>query len=195
MNNSFSGKLADLFQNNPITPLFALVAVLLGVFSIFVTPREEEPQIDVTFANVYIAYPGASAKEVENLIAIPAEQVLDSIADVKHIYSISQPGLAIISVQFKVGVKSKDAIVKLYNEIYSNSDWLPVSLGVSQPLIKTMGIDDVPIVSVTLWSENTEKSSFQLQQVSHAIEAEIKRIPNTRLVEQLEALNMWFIFN
>ena len=185
MKYSISGRLADFFQNNPITPLIALVAVLLGIFSIFVTPREEEPQIDVTFANVYIALPGTSAKEVENLIAFPAEQVLDSIADVKHIYSISKPGMAIISVQFKVGVKRKDAIVRLYNEIHSNSDWLPVSLGATQPLIKPMGIDDVPIVSVTLWSDNPEKSNEQLQQVSHALEAEIKRIPNTRLVETI----------
>ena len=77
-NYSISGKLADKFQDSPITPLIALVAVLLGIFAVFVTPREEEPQIDVTFANVYIALPGSSAKEVENLIAYPAEQVLDS---------------------------------------------------------------------------------------------------------------------
>jgi len=183
MKYSISGKLAEKFQLSPITPLIALVAVLLGIFAIFITPREEEPQIDVTFANVYIALPGASAKEVENLISFPAEQVLDSIADVKHIYSISRPGLAIVSVQFEVGVKRKDAIVRLYNEIHSNSDWLPVSLGASQPLIKPMGIDDVPIVTVTFWSEDESVGSFALQQVSHAIEAEIKRIPNTRIVE------------
>ncbi|HFC30077.1 MAG TPA: efflux RND transporter permease subunit, partial [Oceanospirillales bacterium] len=183
MKYSLSGKLANKFQASPITPLIALVAVLLGVFAIMVTPREEEPQIDVTFANVYIALPGASAKEVENLIAIPAEQVLDSIAKVKHVYSVSRPGLAIVSVQFKVGVKRKDAIVSLYNEIQSNADWLPRTLGASQPLIKPMGIDDVPIVTTTLWSENQQKGSYELQQVAHAIEAEIKRIPNTRIVK------------
>jgi len=185
MKYSISGRLADFFQNNSITPLIALMAVLLGIFAIIVTPREEEPQIDVTFANVYIALPGASAKEVENLISLPAEQVLDSIAGVKHIYSMSKPGVAIISVQFKVGVKRKDAIVRLYNEIHSNSDWLPQSLGASEPLIKPMGIDDVPIVTVTLWSENPDKSSAQLQKVAHALEAEIKRISDTRIVETI----------
>ncbi len=183
MKLSISGRLADKFQNNPITPLIALVAVLLGVFAIFITPREEEPQIDVTFANIYIALPGASAKEVENLISYPAEQVLDSIENIKHVYSVSRPGMSIVSVQFKVGVKRKDAIVALYNEIQSNSDWLPYSLGASQPLIKPMGIDDVPIVTATLWSENPDKGSYELQQVAHALEAEIKRIPNTRIVE------------
>jgi len=183
MNYSISGKLADKFQANPITPLIAITAFLLGLFAIFVTPREEEPQIDVTFANVYIALPGATAKEVESLIAFPAEQVIDSIENIKHVYSVSRPGLAIISAQFKVGVKRKDAIIDLYNEIHSNADWLPTELGASQPLIKPMGIDDVPIVTATLWSENLSKGSFELQQVAHALEVEIKRIPNTRVVE------------
>lgn len=183
MKYSISGRLANQFQANTITPLIAIVAVLLGIFAILVTPREEEPQIDVTFANIYIALPGASAKEVENLIAYPAEQVLDAIENIKHVYSVSKPGMAVISAQFKVGVKRKDAIVNLYNEIHSNADWLPVALGASQPLIKPMGIDDVPIVTVTLWSDKKETGSFQLQKVAHALEAEIKRIPNTRLVE------------
>ncbi|MCF6193689.1 MAG: efflux RND transporter permease subunit, partial [Kangiellaceae bacterium] len=183
MNYSISGRLAARFQANPITPLFAIAAVLLGLFAIIVTPREEEPQIDVTFANVYIALPGASAKEVENLISYPAEQVLDSLENIKHVYSVSRPGLAIITAQFKVGVKRKEAIVNLYNEIHSNADWLPIELGASQPLIKPMGIDDVPIVTATLWSDNPNKGSFELQQVAYALEAEIKRIPNTRIVE------------
>ena len=79
MKYSISGRLADKFQANPITPLIAIAAVLLGLFAVLVTPKEEEPQIDVTFANVYIALPGATAKEVENLIAYPAEQVIDAI--------------------------------------------------------------------------------------------------------------------
>jgi len=183
MKYSISGKLANKFQANPITPLMAITGLLLGLFAIFITPREEEPQIDVTFANVYIALPGATAKEVESLIAFPAEQVIDSIENIKHVYSVSSPGLAIISAQFKVGVKRKDAIINLYNEIHSNADWLPAELGTSQPLIKPMGIDDVPIVTATLWSDNPSKGSFELQQVAHALEAEIKRIPNTRVVE------------
>lgn len=183
MKYSISGRLADQFQSNPITPLIAIAALLLGLFAVIVTPREEEPQIDVTFANVYIALPGATAKEVENLIAYPAEQVIDSIENIEHVYSVSRPGLAVISAQFEVGVKRKDAIIDLYNEIHSNADWLPRELGASQPLIKPMGIDDVPIVTATLWSENQEKGGLELQQVAHALETEIKRIPNTRIVK------------
>ena len=121
MNNqdklSISGLLAKYFQNNQLTPLIAIVLVLFGAFAVVVTPREEEPQIDVTFANVMIGLPGASAKEVEQLITIPAEQVLDELSDIKHIYSISRPGVSIITVRFKVGVKRNDAIVRLYNQV------------------------------------------------------------------------------
>ena len=120
-----SGNVAARFLRTEITPLLALVGLLLGVFAILITPREEEPQIDVTFANVFIPYPGATAKEVENLVTTSAEQVLSEIDGVKHIYSVSRPGSAILTVQFKVGEARDDAIIKLYNAIYSNQDWLP----------------------------------------------------------------------
>lgn len=176
----FSGSLAAKFQNNEITPLLAIVGLLLGLFAIGVTPREEEPQIDVTFANVFIALPGATAEEVENVISFPAEQVLDKIDGVKHVYSVSRPGQSILTVEFEVGEKRNDVILRLYNEVYSNLDWLPQGLGATQPLIRPMGIDDVPIVSATFWSNDPDKGGHELLKVAHAVEAEIKRIPNTR---------------
>jgi len=179
---SVSGQLAKAFQHNQLTPLIALVLVLLGAFAVMVTPREEEPQIEVTFANVIIALPGASAKQVEQLIAIPAEQVLDELNDIKHIYSTSRPGIAVMTVQFKVGVKRNDAIVRLYNQIHSNSDWLPQNLGASTPVIKPMGIDDVPILTATLWSEDSTKTNADLVKVAHTIENQLKRIPGTRII-------------
>lgn len=174
-----SGRIAAFFQDNALTPLIALVAVLLGVFAILVTPREEEPQIDVTFANIFIAYPGASAQEVEQLIATPAEQVISEIAGLEHVYSVSRPGMAVLTAQFEVGEPRTEAIVRLYNKIYSNNDWLPAQLGVSQPLIKPKGIDDVPILTLTLWRQD-QQDAYQLKQVAHALESALKRIPGTR---------------
>ena len=99
----FSGSVAKKFLQTEITPLLAVLGLLLGVFAILVTPREEEPQIDVTFANVFIPFPGASAREVEQLVTTSAEQVLSEIEGVKHIYSVSRPGLSILTVEFEVG--------------------------------------------------------------------------------------------
>ncbi|HSC08603.1 MAG TPA: efflux RND transporter permease subunit [Steroidobacteraceae bacterium] len=177
-----SGSVARRFLANQLTPLLALTALLAGLFAVLVTPREEEPQIDVTFANVFIAAPGASASQVENLVASPMEQVLGEISGVKHIYSVSSPGLAVLTVQFEVGEPRTEAIVRLYNAIYSNQDWRPANLGVLPPLVKPKGIDDVPIVTLTLWTQDETRGAHELGQVARSIETELKRIPGTRNV-------------
>jgi len=177
-----SGRIAGTFLTSEITPLLALAGLLLGLFAVLVTPREEEPQINVTFANVFIAFPGASAVEVEHLISTPAEQVLSEIDGVKHVYSVSRPGMAVLTIEYEVGEDRTAAIVRLYNAIYSNQDWLPKDLGAAQPLIKPKGIDDVPILTLTLWSEDPGRGGYELKQVAHAIEAELKRVRGTRNV-------------
>ena len=175
-----SGRIAERFQNNEITPLLALAGLLLGLFAVLVTPREEEPQINVTFADIFLPFPGASASEIEHLVAGPAEQVLSEIRGVEHIYSVSQPGMAVVTVQFEVGEDRTEAIVRLWSKIQSNQDWLPPNLGVGEPIIKPMGIDDVPILTATLWSHDEQVGAYELGQVAHAIEQEIKRVPGTR---------------
>ncbi len=175
-----SGAIAKKFLLTEITPLLALIGLLLGLFAIMITPREEDPQINVTFANIFIPFPGASAVEVENLVSTPAEQVLSEISGIKHIYSTSMPGMSLITVQYRVGLDRTDALVRLYNKIASNQDWLPQNLGVGMPLIKPKGIDDVPIVSLTLWTDDDKRGAYELTQVAHAIEAELKRVPGTR---------------
>jgi multidrug efflux pump subunit AcrB len=180
-----SGRIAKYFLHSQMTPLLALVAVLLGAFAVAVTPREEEPQINVTMANVLIAYPGASAKDVAQTVAGPAEQVLSQIAGIDHVYSVSQPGMAVITVQFKVGEQHVPSLVKLYDVVNSHSDWLPPTLGVAKPIIKAKGIDDVPIVAFTLWRDQAVGGGLALTQVAHAIEAELKRVPGTREVSTL----------
>jgi multidrug efflux pump subunit AcrB len=175
-----SGRLARQFQDNELTPLLALAALLLGLFAVMVTPREEEPQIDVTFANVFVTFPGAGAVEVENLVSIPMEQVLAEIENVEHVYSVSRPGMAVLTVQFEVGERRTESLVKLYNAIYSNQDWRPPNLGIGMPLVKPKGIDDVPIVTVTLWTEDESRGGHDLLKVAHTLEAELKRVPGTR---------------
>ena len=175
-----SGVTARHFLTTQITPLLALVGVLLGIFAVIITPREEDPQINVTFANIFIAFPGATAGEVESLLATPAEQVISEISGIDHVYSTSSPGMAVLTVQFLVGENRTDAIVRLYNKLYSNQDWLPADLGVAQPIIKPKGIDDVPIIAATLWSKNPDVGAEQLSQAAHGLETELKRIKGTR---------------
>ncbi len=180
-----SGRIAQRFQATEITPLLALVGLLLGLFAVLVTPREEEPQIDVTFADVFIPYPGASASEIEHLVAGPAEQVLSEIKGIEHVYSISRPGMAVVTVQYEVGEDNTDAVVRLFSKVQSNQDWLPQNLGVGTPIVKPKGIDDVPILTATLWSKDIAVGAFELGQVAHALEQELKRVSGTRDVYTL----------
>ena len=177
-----SGRISGYFQNAQITPLLALVALLIGLFAVFVTPREEEPQIDVTMANVIIGFPGASVADVEASVALPAEQVLAQIAGIEHTYSVSRPGVALITVQFKVGVPRSEAIVRLHDVLQANSDWLPRGLGVMQPVVKPKGIDDVPIVTLTLAGRREHSGAADLERVAHAMEIELKRVAGVREV-------------
>lgn len=177
-----SGRIAGYFQEARITPLLALVAFLLGLFAIMVTPREEEPQIDVTMANVIVPFPGAGVADVESMVASPGEQVLSQMTGVEHVMSVSRPGMAIFTVQFKVGVPRQTAVVRLYDAVGANADWLPQGLGVQPPIIKPRGVDDVPIVALTLHSTRGREGALALERVAHSIEAELKRVPGTREV-------------
>ncbi|MCX7042208.1 MAG: efflux RND transporter permease subunit [Gammaproteobacteria bacterium] len=190
-----SGRLAAAFQANPLTPVLAILGLLLGLVAVLITPREEEPQIDVTMANVFVPFVGASARDVEQLVSTPLEQKLLEIEGVKHVYSTSRPGMAILTVEYTVGVERQPAIVRLYNQIYSNQDWLPAGLGVGQPLVKPKGIDDVPVMSLTVWADDALTASkgedwrgpVELAEIAHALETEIKRIPGTRDVYTIGA--------
>lgn len=175
-----SGRIAAAFQNSAMTPLLALVGLLMGLFAVMVTPKEEEPQIDVTFADIYIPFPGASPREVESLVTTPAEQVISEIEGIDKIYSFSQPDGAMIVAIFKVGVPRNDAVVRIYNKLYSNKDWMPQGVGVGEPIIKPKGIEDVPIVTITLADKSDRFDQQQLTQVAHGLETELKRIPGTR---------------
>ena len=180
-----SGRIAKRFYRSHLTPVLALVGLLLGIFAALITPREEEPQIDVTMANVMIPFPGSSAADVENLVTVPMEQVLGEIQGVKHIYSASRPGMAVLTVQFKVGVPRTEALVRLYNAIYSNQDWRPAGLRAGPVLVKPKSIDDVSIVDLTLWTKDKKRGAFDLKRIAAALETELKRVPGTRDIDTI----------
>lgn len=175
-----SGTLAAIFKQNQITPLLALVGFLLGLFAVLVTPREEEPQIEVTFANVFIPYPGASAAMVERQVAIPAEKIIAEIAGVEHVYSVSEPGRSVLTVQFKVGEPRTDALVRLYNAFYAKADWQPADSNIGPVLIKPKGIDDVPVFALTLWSKNPAVTADDLAQAATGLEEQLQQVNGSR---------------
>ena len=167
-----AGRIAQIFIQSKLTPLVIVFALLLGVFSILQTPREEEPQIVVPMLDVFVQMPGASAQEVAERATVPMEKLLREMPGVEYIYSISHPGLSMVIVRFYVGTKEEDAVVQTYNKLYSNFDRIPQ--GVSQPLIKVRSIDDVPILALTLWGKNYD--AYQLRRVAAELEHSLKQL-------------------
>lgn len=167
-----AGKIANDFIQSKLTPLIIVGALLLGIFAILQTPREEEPQIAVPMLDVMVQMPGASAEEVQQRVTVPMERLLREVPGVEYVYSISHPGASMLIVRFYVGTKEEDAIVKTYNKLYDNLDRIPP--GVSQPLVKARSIDDVPIMALTLWGPKYD--SFRLRQIAEELEQQIKQV-------------------
>jgi len=171
-----SGRIARAFINSKLTPLMVAASLLLGMFAVLVTPREEEPQIVVPMIDVMVAYPGAAAKEVEARVTRPMEQLLWEIKGVEYVYSIAKPGSDLTIVRFFVGENMEDSIVKVYNKLMSHYDIIP--RGVSQPIVKPRSIDDVPILTLTLWSSNDRYSGYELRRIAAELSNELKKDQN-----------------
>ncbi len=178
MQNGISGKIAGAFLTSKLSILLMFAFIILGLFSIFFIPREEEPQIEVPMADIMIGYPGASPTEVESTVVQPVEKIVSNIKGVEHVYSTSMNGMAMLTIQFFVGEDVERSIVKLYNELMKNMDQMPQ--GATMPLVKTRAIDDVPALALTLWSENM--GDYQLRQVSEVVGNEIKKITDVAQV-------------
>ena len=150
--------------------MIALTAI--GVWSSFLIPREEEPQIDVPMADIFVGYPGASPTEVESRVVKPLEKLAANIPGVEHVYSTSTKEGAMVIVQFHVGEDIERSFVKLHNEMNKYMDLMPQ--GVTMPLVKTRAIDDVPMMGLTLWSENYD--DFQLKQLADVLTQEVGKV-------------------
>lgn len=172
MKNGFSGNIAKGFLQSKLTILLMIGFLLIGGYSTFLIPREEEPQIKVPMADIFIGYPGAGPKEVETKLSAPMEKMISNVKGVEYVYSTSMKGQAMLIVQFKVGEDVERSLVKLYSELIKNMDKMPQ--GVTMPLIKTRAIDDVPVLGLTLWSE--KYSDYELKQIGQALTNEVKKI-------------------
>ena len=178
MEQGISGKIAGAFIKSKLSILLMFAFMLLGIFSILFIPREEEPQIEVPMADIMIGYPGATPQEVESGVVQPVEKIISNIKGVENVYSTSMNGMAILTVQFYVGEDVERSLVKLYNELMKNMDRMPQ--GATMPLVKTRAIDDVPALSVTLWSD--KMGDYQIRQVAEVVGNEIKKIPDVAQV-------------
>ena len=151
---NIAGRLGKAAMFSNITPMLSILIFLIGLLALMVTPREENPQIDVPAANVFVQMQGASPEEVQNLIVRPMEMVLREITGVEHTYGMAMDSLAVVTVMFEVGEDKEVSLVKLYDRIMQNMDRIPA--GASQPLVKPVDVDDVPASVITLSSRDMD---------------------------------------
>jgi multidrug efflux pump subunit AcrB len=184
MKLNISGKITQYFINSQLTVLLMAATAVMGLFALWFTPREENPQITVPAANVMVMMPGASAKEVEELVSKPLQAKLWEIPGVEDVYSVSMNSLSVVTVKFYVGQDKERSLVKLYDKLMSNMDFAPP--GASQPLVKPIDVDDVPIVAITLsGAAGTNYDDAQLRLVADHVLDELRKVPgvgNTAII-------------
>lgn len=185
MKEGLAGKIAKAFIGSKLTVLLMIVFMVIGVYSSFLIPREEEPQIDVPMADIFVGYPGASPTEVESRVTKPLEKLISNIKGVEYVYSTSMEEQAMVIVQFYVGEDIERSFVKLYNEINKHMDIMPQ--GVTFPLVKTRAIDDVPMLGLTLWSENYD--DYQLKQIAQELTDEIEKVTDVSATQKIGGRN------
>ncbi|MEZ4857291.1 MAG: efflux RND transporter permease subunit [Flavobacteriaceae bacterium] len=181
MQEGISGKIAQIFIHSKLTILLMVALMIIGAYSSMLIPREEEPQINVPMADVMVGYPGASPTEVESRVLKPLEKVIGNIKGVEHIHSLAMNGQAMMVVQFYVGENTEDSYVKLYDELMKNQNIFPKD--VMQPMVKTRSIDDVPMLGLTLWSE--DYNDFQLRQMAEEVTNEIEKVKDVSITKEI----------
>ncbi|MGB5562697.1 MAG: efflux RND transporter permease subunit, partial [Sedimenticolaceae bacterium] len=171
-----AGKTARAFIHSPLSPLLFLAMLAMGILGLMATPRQEDPQISVPMVDIFLQYPGASAEQVAAMAVDPLERIMSEIPGVKHVYSASMRGMGIVTVRFKVGEKTGPSLVKVHDKLASHLDKMPPGVQMP-PLVKIKGIDDVPVVTLTLWSPELDGGS--LRRLGLNLLQQLKQIPNT----------------
>ena len=181
MQEGISGKVANVFINSKLTILLMVALMAIGIYSSFLIPREEEPQIIVPMADVLVGYPGASPTEIESRVVKPLEKIISNIKGVQHVHSIAMNGQSMMIVQFYVGEDTERSYVKLYDELMRYQGMFPP--GVTQPLVKTRSIDDVPMLGLTFWSENY--NDFEIRQIAEEVTSEIEKVKDVSITKTI----------
>ncbi|MEY4195034.1 MAG: hypothetical protein RLZZ226_1402, partial [Pseudomonadota bacterium] len=173
----FTARIVQVFITSRLSLLLLIGSLLAGWVALALTPREEEPQIVVPLADIFIEVPGASAREVEQLAATPLEMLLREIDGVEYVYSASQAGSSLVTVRFYVGQNREDSLVKIWNKLLSNRDRIPPV--VSGWTVKPVEIDDVPIVTLSLSSPSPLYEGYALRRLADELRDKLAAVADT----------------
>ena len=186
-----AGKLAQVFIHSKITMVLVIAITLAGLMAYLITPREYNPQIVVPAANIIVPKAGATPNEVNNLVVKPLETILSALPGVEHTFGYASNDFGMVTVQFEVGENQVDSLVKLYNQIMQNMDRMPPDT--QQPLIKPINVDDVPIMTLAVTSN--ELQGNDLRDVSLKVVENLRNIPGVSFTQvvggEQRSVNVW----
>ncbi|MGH8279026.1 MAG: efflux RND transporter permease subunit [Gammaproteobacteria bacterium] len=168
-----AGRLARAFLHSKLTPLMAVAATLFGLLAILVTPRTYNPEIVVPVVNISVSRPGSNAREMHNQVVRPLEALMAAIPGVDHTYGQARDDAALVTVRFKVGQDEQTSVVKVYNQLNSNLDRMPP--GTAMPLVQSVSLYDVPIVTLTLSSARF--GSLELRRIGAHLLQQLRSVP------------------
>ena len=176
--NNIAGHLAKGFLSNPLTPVLAIVILLLGFVSLEIMPREEDPQIEVSGGSIIVSIPGATPHEINNVIIKPLERRIREIKGIENIYGTAMNNVGMINVQYYIGQDRESSNLKLYDKIMQNMDQLPT--GTMSPLIKPFDIDiDVPILTVAFYKQSAKEiDTIKLYKIIRELQQNINALEN-----------------
>ena len=175
---NIAGRLAKSFLRNPLTIVLGGMLLLIGYIALTTMPREEDPQISISGGAVIVAMPGATPKEVENIIINPLERKLREIRGIEHIYGMAMDNVGIVNVMYYIGEDREDSNLKLYDKVMQNMDLMPK--GVMQPSVKPFDIDiDIPIVTVAFYPKRKSTiDEVKLFEMVRKVQQKINAVEN-----------------
>jgi multidrug efflux pump subunit AcrB len=180
----FAGRVAQTFLRSKLTPLIVVASLLLGLAAVFLTPREEEPQIVVPMVDVIVPMPGATSAEVESQLTTPLERRMWGLPGVEYLYSTSRPGAALLTIRFKVNEPLEPSLVKVHQELAAHPELMPA--GALQPVVRLLTIDDVPFLNLTLHGQDgNAQAPGVLRAVADEVARELADVPQTAQVRVL----------
>ncbi len=173
-----AGTLAKGFLKSPLTSVLGVFLLLMGYLALSIMPREEDPQIAISGGAVIVAMPGASPKEIENIIINPLERKLREVRGIEHIYGMAMDNVGIVNVMYYIGEDREDSNLKLYDKVMQNMDMMPK--GVMQPLIKPFDIDiDIPIITVAFYPKaGKEVDEVKMFEMVRRVQQHINAVEN-----------------
>jgi len=175
-------RLVGLLLRGDVSLMLIGLSLIVGWAALWVTPREEEPQIVVPMADILIEAPGLTAHEVERQVTEKLEKLVSQIDGVEYVYSVSKFGQSVVTVRFFVGQDREDSLIKLQSKIQSATHELPPAI--TGWVVQPIEVDDVPIVTVSLWSQRADAyGDFELRRIAEELHRELQGVPDTNRVQ------------